>query len=67
MISFKFNLYKKGNSKYEIYYSAHFAEIKHEVKPVTSGYRLVLVYILCCGDKQFDIKKYRIQKPQRGE
>ena len=33
-------------SAYEVVYAAHYADCKHEVKPLESGYRLALVYNL---------------------
>ena len=30
-----------------MHYEAHFSDLEHEIKPVTSGYRFVLVYSLC--------------------
>jgi hypothetical protein len=32
----------------------YYANIEHEVKPIISGYRLVLVYMLCCSDPNFN-------------
>ena len=51
--------FNEGESKHEIYFTAFFADTEHEIKPVTSGYRLVLVYMLCCTDDNFYIQSYR--------
>lgn len=56
-----------GKSKYGVHFTAHFADIEHESKPITSGYRLILIYILCCNDTQFNIGKYRIPMPLIGD
>jgi len=34
-----------------MHYAAHFSDLEHEIKPVTSGYRFVLVYSLCSVGK----------------
>jgi len=41
---------------YEMPYVAFFADCKHEIKPITSGYRLCLVYNLIQTDKKASIK-----------
>ena len=38
-----------------MHYTAHYADLEHEIKPVTSGYRLALVYSLCSGQKIDDL------------
>jgi hypothetical protein len=39
-----------GNaSNYELQYAAFYADCKHEIRPVTSGYRVCLVYNLATG------------------
>ena len=38
---------ERGSSSKGIYYAAHFSDVKHEVKPVSDGYRCVLIYNLC--------------------
>jgi hypothetical protein len=38
---------KEGKNEFDVYFAAHFADCEHELLPVTSGYRLVLVYSLC--------------------
>lgn len=40
-----------GKSSSVMHYSSHFFNVEHEIKPITSGYRLVLVYLLCCKKK----------------
>ena len=43
-----------------MHYTAHYADLEHEIKPVTSGYRLALVYSLCSGQKIDDmIQSYK--------
>ena len=34
-----------------MHFTAHYADLEHEIKPVTSGYRLAFVYSLCSNDK----------------
>lgn len=43
---------KNGNSQYLTHYAAHYADLKHEILTVTSGYRLVLTYNLCWTQTQ---------------
>jgi hypothetical protein len=38
--------FAKGSTDYEISYAAFYADCDHEIKPVTSGYRVCLVYNL---------------------
>ncbi len=40
-----------GKSSSVMHYSSHFYDVEHEIKLITSGYRLVLVYLLCCKKK----------------
>ena len=42
----KFVNFDKTEAKYEIIYAAHYNECKHEIQPLKSGYRSVLVYNL---------------------
>ena len=44
---------KKGKANSMIHFEAHFADVEHEIKSITSGYRFVLVYSLC-SDKEID-------------
>jgi predicted 2-oxoglutarate/Fe(II)-dependent dioxygenase YbiX len=46
----KFSFGKK--SQYNIQYAAFYADCKHEVTPVTQGYRLCLIYNLALSGKQ---------------
>jgi len=39
-------------SQYSVHYVAFYADCKHEVKPVTDGYRLCLIYNLALSGKQ---------------
>ena len=39
-------------SNYELQYAAFYADCKHEVRPVTNGYRVCLVYNLTTGGRQ---------------
>ncbi len=50
-----------------MHFTAHFADVEHEIKPVESGYRLVLIYLLCCMDERFDIQHYRKIPPLIGD
>ena len=43
-----FQLDNSATASYSCHYVAHYADCEHEVLPVTSGYRLALVYSLCC-------------------
>lgn len=36
------------SSAFEFHYLVFYADCEHEIKPVTRGYRLCLVYNLCC-------------------
>lgn len=36
-----------GDAAFGWHYMCHYADCEHEVKPITSGYRVVLVYSLC--------------------
>ena len=38
--------FDRNESRYEMVYAAHYADCQHEVTPLTSGYRLALVYNL---------------------
>ncbi|XP_066913948.1 uncharacterized protein [Clytia hemisphaerica] len=38
--------FDRKESRYEMVYAAHYADCQHEVTPLTSGYRLALVYKL---------------------
>eukprot|EP00111_Clytia_hemisphaerica_P020473 TCONS_00060315-protein len=38
--------FDRKESRYEMVYAAHYADCQHEVTPLTSGYRLALVYNL---------------------
>lgn len=40
-----------GRAPFSCFYAAHYADVKHEIKTVTSGYRLALVYSLCLQGK----------------
>ena len=37
----------KGKSSELFHYAAHYADIEHEIREITSGYRIFLVYNLC--------------------
>jgi len=38
-----------GKSPFSCFFAAHYADVEHEVTPITSGYRLALVYSLVLG------------------
>lgn len=38
---------KDGSARYSVHYTAHWADLEHELREVTSGYRLAIVYSLC--------------------
>src|SRR3990167_8752818 len=38
---------KNGKSETELYYAMHYADIKHEIKPLTSGVRMAVTYSVC--------------------
>lgn len=40
-----------ARAPFSMHFTAHYADLEHEIKPVTSGYRLALVYSLCSNDK----------------
>ena len=44
--------FSKKSSLYELAYAAFYADCKHEVQPVQSGYRVTLVYNLCVAKRQ---------------
>jgi len=41
----------KGKSAFSAFYAAHFADVKHAFQPLTSGFRLALVYSLCWSER----------------
>jgi len=51
--------FSEAASNYQIPYAAFYADCEHEIKPVTSGYRMVLVYNLV-----HQAKNKRITSPQ---
>jgi predicted 2-oxoglutarate/Fe(II)-dependent dioxygenase YbiX len=48
-------------SAFGAHYAAFYADCEHEVRPITSGYRLVLVYNLCC--RAVDTNQARVDEP----
>ncbi|KNE71836.1 hypothetical protein AMAG_16268 [Allomyces macrogynus ATCC 38327] len=42
----------EGMAPFAVHYAVHYADAEHELKPVTSGYRLALVYSLCWPEHQ---------------
>ncbi|MFT6321709.1 MAG: hypothetical protein ACJAT4_002639 [Granulosicoccus sp.] len=48
--------FSSAASNYKIPYSAFFADCEHEIKPITSGYRVGLVYNLLQSEKSKKIK-----------
>ncbi|KAJ3082895.1 hypothetical protein HK102_001396 [Quaeritorhiza haematococci] len=52
----EFDFAAQGN-EFECFYAAFFCDCEHEVKPVSSGHRLCLVYNLCsAANKKLNIK-----------
>ncbi|KNE63848.1 hypothetical protein AMAG_19077 [Allomyces macrogynus ATCC 38327] len=41
-----------GMAPFAVHYAVHYADAEHELNPVTSGYRLALVYSLCWPEHQ---------------
>ncbi|KAJ3374054.1 hypothetical protein GGF31_008270 [Allomyces arbusculus] len=42
----------EGMAPFAVHYAVHYADAEHELKPITSGYRLALVYSLCWPERQ---------------
>jgi hypothetical protein len=55
-----FKLDYADSAPYSCHYVAHYADCEHEVLPVTSGYRLALVYSLCYMGKDIDQPSVRV-------
>ena len=39
-----------GKAPIAMHFTAHYADLEHEIKPIKSGYRVALVYSLCSND-----------------
>ncbi len=52
--------FSQSAAQYKIPYAAFFADCDHEIKPVTSGYRLALVYNLVQSGKGKALKSVRL-------
>lgn len=46
---------ESGAAPFGVHYAVHYADAEHAVEPVTSGYRIVLVYSICLPDNMRDL------------
>ena len=54
-----------GKAPFACHYAAHYADLEHELRTVTSGYRLALVYLLCSDSKITKSDSSMNRKPKK--